>query len=70
MPPRNLKSLFASVALPAWFPGHNPSEQVVAGARWIPAVGATGFQKNGAGQERTPVWSLFLLCYLAFAKIV
>jgi hypothetical protein len=29
MPPRNLKSLFASVALPAWFLGHNPSERVV-----------------------------------------
>ena len=30
MPPRNLKSLFASVALPAWYLGHNPSERVVA----------------------------------------
>ena len=30
MPPRNLKSLFASVALPGWFLGHNPSERVVA----------------------------------------
>ncbi len=30
MPPRNLKSLLASVALPAWFLGHNPSERVVA----------------------------------------
>jgi hypothetical protein len=30
MPPRNLKSLFASVALPAWFLGHHPSERVVA----------------------------------------
>ncbi len=30
MPPRNLKSLFASIALPAWFLGHNPSERVVA----------------------------------------
>ena len=30
MPPRNLKSLFASVALPAWFLGHRPSERVVA----------------------------------------
>jgi predicted phage terminase large subunit-like protein len=30
LPPRNLKSLFASVALPAWFLGHNPSERVVA----------------------------------------
>ena len=31
MPPRNLKSLFASVALPAWFLCHNnPSERVVA----------------------------------------
>src|ERR1700692_5139412 len=30
MPPRNLKSLFASVALPAWFLGHNPSERIVA----------------------------------------
>jgi len=29
IPPRNLKSLFASVALPAWFLGHNPSERVV-----------------------------------------
>jgi predicted phage terminase large subunit-like protein len=29
MPPRNLKSLFASVALPAWYLGHNPSERVV-----------------------------------------
>ncbi len=29
MPPRNLKSLFASVALPAWFLGQNPSERVV-----------------------------------------
>jgi predicted phage terminase large subunit-like protein len=29
MPPRNLKSLFASVALPAWFLGHNPAERVV-----------------------------------------
>jgi predicted phage terminase large subunit-like protein len=30
LPPRNLKSLFASVALPAWFLGHNPSERIVA----------------------------------------
>jgi predicted phage terminase large subunit-like protein len=30
LPPRNLKSLFASVALPAWFLGHHPSERVVA----------------------------------------
>jgi predicted phage terminase large subunit-like protein len=30
MPPRHLKSLFASVALPAWFLGHHPSERIVA----------------------------------------
>src|ERR1035437_7828285 len=30
MPPRNLKSLLASVALPAWFLGHHPSERIVA----------------------------------------
>jgi predicted phage terminase large subunit-like protein len=30
MPPRHLKSLLASVALPAWFLGHNPAERVVA----------------------------------------
>jgi predicted phage terminase large subunit-like protein len=30
VPPRNLKSICASVALPAWFLGHNPSERVVA----------------------------------------
>ena len=30
LPPRNLKSIAASVALPAWFLGHNPSERVVA----------------------------------------
>jgi predicted phage terminase large subunit-like protein len=29
LPPRHLKSLCASVALPAWFLGHNPSERVV-----------------------------------------
>src|SRR5207253_5737120 len=29
LPPRNLKSLYASVALPAWFLGHCPSERVV-----------------------------------------
>jgi predicted phage terminase large subunit-like protein len=29
MPPRNLKSIVASVALPAWYLGHNPSERVV-----------------------------------------
>jgi predicted phage terminase large subunit-like protein len=29
LPPRNLKSLYASVCLPAWFLGHNPSERVV-----------------------------------------
>ena len=29
MPPRTLKSLCASVALPAWFLGRNPSERVV-----------------------------------------
>jgi predicted phage terminase large subunit-like protein len=29
VPPRNLKSLCASVALPAWFLGHNPNERVV-----------------------------------------
>jgi predicted phage terminase large subunit-like protein len=29
IPPRNLKSLFASVALPAWYLGHNPAERVV-----------------------------------------
>ena len=30
IPPRNLKSICASVALPAFFLGHNPSERVVA----------------------------------------
>jgi predicted phage terminase large subunit-like protein len=30
VPPRNLKSICASVALPAWFLGHNPHERVVA----------------------------------------
>src|SRR5260370_17324379 len=30
LPPRNLKSICASVALPAWFLGHHPSERVVA----------------------------------------
>src|SRR6266481_10209239 len=30
IPPRNLKSISASVALPAWFLGHYPSERVVA----------------------------------------
>lgn len=30
LPPRNLKSICASVALPAYFLGHNPSERVVA----------------------------------------
>jgi predicted phage terminase large subunit-like protein len=30
LPPRNLKSLCASVALPAWFLGRDPSERVVA----------------------------------------
>ena len=30
VPPRNLKSIIASVALPAWYLGHNPSERVVA----------------------------------------
>jgi len=29
LPPRNLKSLYASVALPAWFLGHYPFERVV-----------------------------------------
>src|SRR3982750_3858231 len=29
VPPRNLKSLCASVALPAWFLGNNPSERVI-----------------------------------------
>lgn len=29
VPPRNLKSICASVALPAWFLGHNPSERIV-----------------------------------------
>jgi hypothetical protein len=29
VPPRNLKSLYASVALPAWFLGHYPWERVV-----------------------------------------
>ena len=29
LPPRNLKSLCASVALPAWFLGRNPSERVI-----------------------------------------
>ena len=29
LPPRTLKSLCASVALPAWFLGHYPSERVV-----------------------------------------
>jgi predicted phage terminase large subunit-like protein len=29
LPPRNLKSLCASVALPAWFLGHHPNERVV-----------------------------------------
>jgi predicted phage terminase large subunit-like protein len=30
VPPRNLKSICASVALPAWFLGHNPSERAIA----------------------------------------
>jgi hypothetical protein len=30
LPPRNLKSICASVALPAWFLGHHPSERAVA----------------------------------------
>ena len=30
VPPRNLKSIIASVALPAWYLGHDPSERVVA----------------------------------------
>src|SRR4051794_31584251 len=30
LPPRSLKSLAASVALPAWFLGHSPAERVVA----------------------------------------
>jgi len=30
LPPRNLKSICASVALPAWFLGHHPSQRVVA----------------------------------------
>src|ERR1700722_12514565 len=30
LPPRNLKSICASVALPAWFLGRYPSERVVA----------------------------------------
>jgi predicted phage terminase large subunit-like protein len=30
IPPRSLKSICASVALPAWFLGHNPAERVVA----------------------------------------
>jgi hypothetical protein len=29
LPPRNLKSMCASVALPAWFLGHHPGERVV-----------------------------------------
>src|ERR1700689_4074207 len=29
VPPRPLKSIIASVALPAWYLGHNPSERVV-----------------------------------------
>src|SRR6185437_15832935 len=29
LPPRNLKSLCASVALPAWFLGHNPSTSII-----------------------------------------
>jgi predicted phage terminase large subunit-like protein len=29
LPPRNLKSLYSSVALPAWFLGHHPWERVV-----------------------------------------
>ena len=30
VPPRHLKSIIASVALPAWYLGHNPSERVIA----------------------------------------
>ena len=29
IPPRNLKSLYASVCLPAWFLGHHPNERVI-----------------------------------------
>jgi hypothetical protein len=29
IPPRNLKSLYASVCLPAWFLGHHPRERVI-----------------------------------------
>src|ERR1035437_10277334 len=29
VPPRHLKSIIASVALPAWYLGHNPQERVI-----------------------------------------
>src|SRR5947199_5785904 len=35
LPPRNLKSICASVALPAWFLGHHPSERVVAVSYYV-----------------------------------
>jgi hypothetical protein len=30
LPPRNLKSIAASVGFPAWFLGHNPSAHIIA----------------------------------------
>ena len=49
LPPRNLKSLCASVALPAWFLGRNPSERVVVVSAPAQKVlrAKSSFKRNG-----------------------
>src|SRR5262249_2267013 len=46
MPPRNLKSLYASVCLPAWFLGHNPWQRVVVVcySDWVSRAHANDFR--------------------------
>ena len=45
LPPRNLKSICASVALPAWFLGHHPSERVLAVSYALAKTHANDFRR-------------------------
>jgi predicted phage terminase large subunit-like protein len=63
VPPRHLKSLFGSVALPAWMLGHKPTEQIICVsyaqdlseklARDCRSVMASGFYQNTFGTRLT-----------------
>ena len=51
VPPRHLKSIVASVALPAWYLGHNPSERGPAASLFFRAA-KSGMASGDASEFR------------------